>query len=65
MTEQGVDTEVSTTIYRVAVRLLPFWPDKPALWFAQVEAQLELAGVTSQKTKFNQVVAQLNQQHAA
>jgi hypothetical protein len=30
-----------------------------------VEAQLELAGVTSQKTKFNQVVAQLNQKHAA
>lgn len=65
MTEQAIDTEVSTTIYRVAVRLPPFWPDKPALWFAQAEAQLELAGVTSQKTKFNQVVAQLNQQHAA
>jgi hypothetical protein len=43
----------------------PFWPDRPALWFAQVEAQFELAGVTSQKTKFNQVVSQLQQQHAA
>jgi hypothetical protein len=49
----------------MAVRLPPFWPDKPALWFAQVEAQLKLAGVTSQRTKFNQVFAQLNQQHAA
>jgi hypothetical protein len=47
MTEQGLYTEVSTTIYRMAVRLPPFWPDKPALWFAQVEDYLELAGVTS------------------
>ena len=65
MTEPGLDTEVSATLYRVAVCLPPFWPDKPALWFAQVEAQLELARVKSQKTKFNQVVTQLNQQHAA
>jgi hypothetical protein len=40
MTEQALDTEVSTMINRMAVRLPPFWRDKPALWFAQVEAQL-------------------------
>jgi len=47
MAEQGIDTEVSTTIYRMALRLPPFWPDKPARLFTQVEAQIELAGVTS------------------
>ena len=31
---------------RVAVRLPPFWTDKPAIWFAQAESQFELAAIT-------------------
>src|SRR5215510_12239114 len=46
-------------IHRPAVRLPPFWPDKPGLWFAQVEAQFHLAAVTSETTKFNYVISQL------
>ena len=41
-----------------------FWPYRPAVWFAQVEAQFELAAITRQKTKFNYVVSQLTQQQA-
>jgi hypothetical protein len=65
MTEPGQDIAVSSSLYRVAVRMPPFWPDRPALWLAQVEVQFELAGFTSQTTKFNQVVYHLQQQHAA
>ena len=50
---------------RIAVRLPPFWPDRPAIWFAQAESQFELAAITRQRTKFNYVVAQLNQQQAS
>lgn len=64
MTEPA-DDSLGATLYRVAVRLPPFWPDRPALWFAQAEAQFELAGVTRQRTKFNYAVSQLHQQHAA
>jgi hypothetical protein len=35
------------------------------VWFAQAEAQFELADITRQRTKFNYVVSQLNQQQAA
>ena len=65
MAESGRDAEVSSTQERVAVRLPPFWPDKPALWFAQAEVQFELNGISSQKAKFNQVVSQFNQQVAS
>jgi hypothetical protein len=36
----------------LAVRLPPFWAERPAVWFAQAEAQFFLAGVSSEKTKF-------------
>ena len=59
------DETVSSEVYRIAVRLSPFWPDRPAVWFAQAEAQFELASITRQRTKFNYVVSQLNQQQTA
>jgi hypothetical protein len=46
----------------VDVRLPPFWP---GIWFAQAEAQFALAPVTSEKTKFNYVISQLEYRHAA
>jgi hypothetical protein len=39
-------------ISRVAVRLLPFWAERPAEWFAQAEAQYTLAGISTEQTKF-------------
>ena len=58
------DENLSSAVHRVAVRLPPFWPERPAIWFAQAEAQFELAVITRQRTKFNHVVSQLNQQQA-
>ena len=52
-------------MHKFAVNLPPFWPDQPAVWFAQAEAQFKLAAITCQETKFNYVVSQLNQQQAA
>ena len=59
------DDSLGATLYRVAVRLPLIWSDRPVLWFAQDDAQFDLAGITLQRTKFNHVVSQLNQQHAA
>jgi hypothetical protein len=63
MTDQ--QNEVSSAVYRVAVRLPSFWYDRPAVWFGQAEGQFELADITQQRTKFNYVMSQLNQQLAA
>jgi hypothetical protein len=49
----------------VAVRLLSFWPNRSGLWFAQAEAQFNLASITSEKMKFIYVVSQLEYRHAA
>ena len=65
MDGQTPDTNSGASIYRVAVRLPPFWPERPSLWFAQAEAQFELAGVTIERTKFSHIISQLDHRYAA
>jgi hypothetical protein len=50
---------------RVAVRLPPFWAERPAAWFAQAEVHFTLAGISNERTKFYHVISKLDQQHAA
>jgi tagatose-1,6-bisphosphate aldolase non-catalytic subunit AgaZ/GatZ len=55
----------STEVSRVAVQLPPFWPERPAMWFAQAEAQFTLASINSEHIKFCHVISQLDHRYAA
>ena len=48
-----------TCIAAVSLKLPPFWPVNPAVWFLQVEAQFTLKGIVQQRTKFDHVIAVL------
>jgi hypothetical protein len=63
--QEAPDSSQGGYVHRPAVRLPPFWPDRPGLWFATAEAQFDLASVTSEKTKFTYVISQLEYRHAA
>lgn len=41
------------------MKVPPFWPDEPTLWFAQLEGQFALANITADSTKYNYVVSNL------
>lgn len=52
-------------VCKVGVRIPPFWPEKPSIWFAQIEGQFQISGITADVTKFYYVIGQLDQQYAA
>ncbi|XP_061710668.1 uncharacterized protein LOC133520315 [Cydia pomonella] len=57
-----VSTDASE-ICRVSVKVPPFWPEEPEIWFAQIEGQFHVGNITQDVTKFNYVVSQLDQQY--
>ncbi|XP_036334856.1 uncharacterized protein LOC118745515 [Rhagoletis pomonella] len=50
-------SEKAMMVNKVSVKVPPFWPEHPEIWFAQVEAQFSVAGVSTDSAKFNTVVA--------
>jgi hypothetical protein len=61
----AADSSPPAEVSRVTVQLLPFWAERPAVWFAQAEAQFFLAGIISEKTKFCHVILQLDHRYDA
>ncbi|XP_014359133.1 uncharacterized protein LOC123721094 [Papilio machaon] len=54
----------SSDIFKVGIRVPPFWPEEPEIWFAQIEGQFAISGIINDATKFNYVIGQLDKQYS-
>ncbi|KAH7980030.1 hypothetical protein HPB49_012786 [Dermacentor silvarum] len=52
---EGIPHAATYDTWRAAVKFPPFWVDSPEVWFAQVEAQLSLACITQDRTRYDHV----------
>ncbi|XP_050508045.1 uncharacterized protein LOC126885507 [Diabrotica virgifera virgifera] len=60
MTDGNTSANTSASVDRISVKIPPFWPNDPEIWFLQVENQFTLANIKSDATKFNYIVANLD-----
>ncbi|XP_025270816.1 uncharacterized protein LOC112639866 [Camponotus floridanus] len=62
--ENTIIVKDDETVNRVAVRIPPFWPENPELWFAQLEGQFTLGAITDDDVRYGYVLSKLEPRQA-
>ena len=53
-------TAEASRVESYSMKIPPYWPADPQVWFAQVEAQFAARGITAQRTMYHHIVGSLS-----
>ncbi|KAG1714519.1 hypothetical protein GQR58_001116 [Nymphon striatum] len=56
----SISPQPDSLLSAVSIKLPPYWPKDPSIWFRQLEAQFRLRGISSQRTCFDYAVSALS-----
>lgn len=62
-TQPEQPSDFTFNINCVGTRVPPFWPEKPAMWFTQLEGQFTLSNMTQDATKVYYIISQLDNKY--
>jgi hypothetical protein len=57
--------DLTFTINRISIYVPPFWPEKPAAWFMQLERQFALSNIMQDTIKFYYIISKLDNKYVA
>ncbi|XP_036144358.1 uncharacterized protein LOC118646148 [Monomorium pharaonis] len=60
----GMDNQEESQASKISIRLPPFWPDEPELWFAQLEGQFALCKINRDVEKYAYALSKLEPKQA-
>ncbi|XP_048002119.1 uncharacterized protein LOC125238737 [Leguminivora glycinivorella] len=60
----GMGAGAGEAVSHISVKPPPFYPDKPTMWFAQLDGQFNLTKITSDSTKFYHAISVLEYKYA-
>jgi len=62
--EGAIEIDEGARVSKIAVRVPPFWPEEPELWFLQLEGQFALCGITDDEAKYAHVLSKIEPRQA-
>ena len=62
--DKPTTTSQQAEISAISIKIPPYWSQDPMIWFAQVESQFATRGISTERTRYDHVVAALPQEVA-
>ncbi|XP_018359737.1 PREDICTED: uncharacterized protein LOC108758981 [Trachymyrmex cornetzi] len=63
-TDKSIIIEESPHTGKITIRIPPFWPEEPELWFAQIEGQFELCRIGSDHERYIHALSKIEPKQA-
>lgn len=62
--QDGTISDEEAQSSKMLIKIPPFWPEEPELWFAQLEGQFAFCKITTDKARYAYVLSRIEPKQA-